>query len=208
MTCFTMTASTSKSLVHRDQHQIRKRLLNHLGITPSRTATGAPSISKGTVLSTPKLSCTQGNCSSPEWQQEASSCSSSGCSDSQEERHVRFAPDFATREIPSHREYDEETRQSIWMGTREIERNARRNRLEYLADGFNYQKATEEKGMMRINGELVHPATYWIRYEEEQHRLLQEELFGMPSTSSSTPSLGGMPIKKSPTMPSLTGMAA
>ena len=208
MTCYTMTAAPTKCVVHRDQHQIRKRLLNRLGFTgPTTTGGGAPSITRGTVQSTPRLSSRQ------QQQQECStSTSSMECrpqSPGSQERHVRFSPEVSVREIPSHRDYDDDTRRRIWMGTREIDVNAQRNRMEYLADGCNYQKVTEEKNMMKWNGELVHPATYWIRYEEEQDRLLQEELMGLPSSSSSASSgLGGLSLKKSPTMSSLVGMAA
>merc|ERR1712232_815584 len=100
-------------------------------------------------------------------------------------------------------------RQRIWMGQEEIEINAQRNRMEFLADGCDYRKVTEENRMMRWKGELIHPASYWFRYEEEQRQLLleqahEEELF-VASSSSSTKTR--MSLRKSPTISSLAGMA-
>ena len=197
MTTTSTLAADAPIVVHRDTHQIRKRLLTSLGF---QGPSGAPSIAKGTVTSTPRLSCHQEDCSIDD----------QSCTSNSNKRRVRFAAAASVQEIPHHCDYDEETRRSIWMGTREIDTNAKRNRLEYLADGFDYRKVTEEKSMMRWNGELVHPATYWVLYEEEQERLLREEfLVGIPTVSSSSSfGGGGMPIKKSPTMSSLAGMAA
>lgn len=89
---------------------------------------------------------------------------------------IRFKDTVLVKEIPSHRDYDWETRQSIWMGSEEIASNAKRNRLEFMADSFNWRNAAEEKDMYKWEGELLHPATYWLKYQEEQDRIFLEEM--------------------------------
>ena len=162
----------------------------------------------------------------------SNTCSSCGGSSESADAHqkekkiqhiVQFQPMVAVYTIPSFRDYPQEIRDALWMGTSEIHENAQRNRVEFMADGCDYQKATEEKGMMwwrEGEGEpvLVHPATYWILYEEEQRRQLMWEA-SASLQNSSTPrnsahgyqnSSRSIPtgIKRSATAPSLVGLAA
>ncbi|CAB9523048.1 expressed unknown protein [Seminavis robusta] len=223
--------------IHRDQHQIRHRFLHRLGITCSASITGdKPSITMGTVRTIPKLSSNINKDSSSSSNDTTAMELSSSSTSSSYRRRVTFALSTtnATREIPSHRDYDEETRSQIWMGMQEIEENARRNRLEFLADGCDYQRATEEKQMIKWHQqqddesdttvvELVHPATYWFRYQQEQDKILRqqeqehhqyimtkqqkgEHAFSTPWNNSRHDASGI--IKKSPTAMSLAGMAA
>jgi hypothetical protein len=214
-------------MIHRDQHQIRYRLLHRLGIGIDR-----PSITMGTVRTIPKLSTSNSSVASTRPQRHGSSLnykvalawSPQNCAPSIS-HSVSFEHMVAVQEVPSHRDYSAEARQLIWMGSLEIEANARRNRIEYLADGFSCQTATEENRMMRWHNdqtdqfELVHPATYWLRYQEEQDRTLRQEHGHlsvahssccsnkrMATTSYSHSSLS--PIKKSPAVTFFAGMAA
>jgi hypothetical protein len=244
------TSSSTRSnippgkMIHRDQHQIRYRLFHRLGIA------SRPSITMGTVRTIPKLSTNKkqhGVSIRPQQQQKHGSSmnykvalawSPQNCDPStgtsRRRRRVSFEPMVAVQEIPSHHDYSTESRKLLWMGSLEIETNARRNRIEYLADGSSCQTATEENRMMRWYNdqtdqyELVHPATYWLLYQEEQDRTLLQEhghLFvaagnnnnnnnnncrfstkTMAPSSSCHSSLS--PIKKSPTVTYLAGMAA
>lgn len=124
---------------------------------------------------------------------------------------VRFRNTVLVQLIPSHHDYDETTRQSLWTGPDEIKENARRNRIEFMADNFSWKRAAEEKDMYDWNGELVHPATYWMRYQEQQEReFLAEIQPALRTNSSSVERANGMmnsrcisAIKRSPTMTSL-----
>lgn len=122
---------------------------------------------------------------------------------------VRFEPMVAVYTIPSFRDYPQEIREALWMGTSEIHENAERNRVEFMADGCDYQKATEERGMMWWQGERVHPATYWILYEEEQRRQVMWDASASSSRTIGHPGYSSsIPIKRSATSPSLVGLAA
>ena len=155
--------------------------------------------------------------------------SSSNCNNDPPYRTVvRFAPTTTVTLIPSYRDYSPEIQNDIWTNTSDIAKEAQRNRVEYLVDGCDPEKVTEERSMMPWKGELVHPATYWVLYEQEQQ---QQELQALAnaefdkvvadvvdvdptmsimnsSSNSSSTSSHIMSIKRSETASSLVGLAA
>lgn len=74
---------------------------------------------------------------------------------------VHFHKAVAVYEIPSHREYDEISHKKMWLSLCDLESSARRNTLEFWADGKDWRNACEETDMIQTRrGELVHPATW------------------------------------------------
>ena len=81
----------------------------------------------------------------------------------QRDTRVSFQQSVTVKEIPSLDDYGEDMKDRIWNSTNSINRNAARNRFEFLADGGNWRTATEEDKFAYLpSGELVHPAT-WTR---------------------------------------------
>jgi len=83
---------------------------------------------------------------------------------------VAFCPAVEIMEIPSHRDYDEATRERLWVTPEEREADKTRNMMEFLVDGWDWRRATEEHCFVRLPGdeggdeyELVHPATWMQR---------------------------------------------
>jgi len=78
-------------------------------------------------------------------------------------RSVSFCEYVKVDLIPSHREYDELTKDAIWNGSRIIRSEMKRNLYEMWAEGGDWRSAFEEDDMIRApDGSLVHPATWTI----------------------------------------------
>lgn len=227
----TVTPSPVVRLVHRDQNQIRRRLLHRLGISASANRAGLVTSSSVPYDQTSRFPASVRR--QPLSQQRPVEPSTNdpiatnkyqvplkfdSTSKSNRERRsvVRWSTDVSVVEIPSHQDYDETTRRQIWTSLSEIAEEAERNRMEFITDGCDYLKATEENRMINWQGELVHPATYWILYEQDQQRLLHESLAqeisdatnGLDCGLGLANSGGAGGIKRSPTMSSLAALTA
>ena len=99
---------------------------------------------------------------------------------------VRFQPVVTAVQIPSHRDYTERTKNSIWSSVKELKANAVRNTAEYIHDKCKWRQCTEEHDFYfdRRTQELVHPVhveRYYAALEkkkkqkQEQDRLLAEQ---------------------------------
>ena len=74
---------------------------------------------------------------------------------------VQFDTTVSGVEIPLRIDYPESARKRMWASFAEIHTNAERNINEFRADGYSWQNACEEDGMMLQSvGVLVHPASY------------------------------------------------
>ena len=95
----------------------------------------------------------------------------------QRDTRVSFQQSVTVKEIPSRDDYGADVKDRIWNSTSSINRNAARNRFEFLADGGNWRTAAEEDTFAYLpSGELVHPAT-WTRavslfHPQEHHQVL------------------------------------
>ena len=69
----------------------------------------------------------------------------------QRQRRARFDEKqvvSSTIYIPSRQRYSEEEKRAMWTSSKELDENARRNRIEYSYDGWNLEGATEEDQMI------------------------------------------------------------
>ena len=105
--------------------------------------------------------------------EKAPSMDSSSCSSSTK---IRFRDTVCIVEIPSHRDMDPTTIESIWSSVDEVHENAQRNSMEYHADGRDWQQVKEEDEMILddLTGELVHPATWEDLLVDRHHQKLAE----------------------------------
>lgn len=93
------------------------------------------------------------------------------------DRLVQFHSSVAVIHIPSHRDLSKEDRRSIWNSMRVLDQNAKRNVLEFIHDGWNWEQATEESAFVPTRkGKLLHPATWKAitRKEGERRRRKQQ----------------------------------
>ena len=72
---------------------------------------------------------------------------------------VKFYSKVQVLKIPSKDQYPLEMKRALWGSVTDITENARRNTIEYSADGWNWQNATEESDMYihPTTGEYIHP---------------------------------------------------
>lgn len=79
-------------------------------------------------------------------------------------RSVHFNHEVSVVPIPSRTSYTPYTQSRLFIGKKEMIRNARRNEREFVYEGFDWRNAVEEDQMyssLRMDaGELVHPANY------------------------------------------------
>lgn len=79
-------------------------------------------------------------------------------------RSVHFNHEVSVVPIPSRTSYTPYTQSRLYIGKKEMIRNARRNEREFVYEGFDWRNAVEEDQMyssLRMGaGELVHPANY------------------------------------------------
>jgi len=75
-------------------------------------------------------------------------------------RSVKFNNDITVLPIKSYRDYPISIRRSMWNSLDEIRQNARRNVIEYRAEGNDWRQATEEDRMWYdVSGrDYIHPA--------------------------------------------------
>ena len=74
-------------------------------------------------------------------------------------RRIRFYNKVTVMLIPSRHLYPKSMRQNIWGTMREIQDNARRNAIEFAAEGWDWRTAVEDDAMyLTADGERIHPA--------------------------------------------------
>ena len=75
--------------------------------------------------------------------------------------NVTFCDYMHVHLIPTHRDYDPQTKAALWNSTRALKEDRKRNELEFWAEGGNWRAAVEEPDMVRMrDGSLIHPATW------------------------------------------------
>jgi hypothetical protein len=107
---------------------------------------------------------------------------------------VTFRDTVAVHEIPSYNAYDLQTRKRLWSSLKEIQANGRRNSLEFQSDRrhwkdgqrhknrrrrrggeeedeeFHWTHCREEDSFVELNGELLHPFTFWTRRKAKKDK--------------------------------------
>jgi hypothetical protein len=181
--------------LHHDQHEIRARLLNRLGVAkndldqtkrpvvcqisgPSkrRRCSEVSSIAdEGLRATLRSLHNVHGqSVRTVEYTKPLAYSVQDDDVSARVKKRIQWQATVAIKEIPSHSDYTEDARKKIWAGLQEIQENARRNYLEFFADGAVLEKVTEELDMMKWEGELVHPVTYWRLQDEKQRTMTMQ----------------------------------
>jgi hypothetical protein len=81
---------------------------------------------------------------------------------------VSFFHKVQVLRIPSRKQYPDEMKKTLWASLSEITQNAKRNSIEYTAEGWDWRMVLEEKDMYRHprTGEYVHP----VHIQREYHK--------------------------------------
>lgn len=67
--------------------------------------------------------------------------------------------------IPSKEHYPEGMKRTIWSNAAEIKRNARRNTIEFAAEGWDWRRCCEDENMfLSPQGERIHPVHFRHQY--------------------------------------------
>ena len=90
------------------------------------------------------------------------------------ERIVQFHNDVMVKDIASHTRYSNRIKKTIWTDPATIRINAKRNSIEYEAEGWEWNSVLEDDEMYRNahTGELIHPV--WVEnnntneYQQQQ----------------------------------------
>jgi transcription initiation factor TFIID subunit TAF12 len=79
--------------------------------------------------------------------------------------------------IPSKNQYPDEMKRMLWGSVKEITENARRNTIEYSADGWDWKTATEEHDMYldKRTGEYIHPVHIQRLQKQLQEKQQQKQ---------------------------------
>jgi len=73
-------------------------------------------------------------------------------------KSVTFENFVTVHLIPTRADYPEGIARNIWTNREEMRQNAYRNTLEFSFEQFDWTQVFEEKDMVWIAGELIHPA--------------------------------------------------
>ena len=73
-------------------------------------------------------------------------------------RRIRFYQKVAVHSIPARHYYTDDIKQRIWCNMAELREMARRNTIEFAAEGYDWRRATEDDAMLLTpSGERIHP---------------------------------------------------
>jgi hypothetical protein len=166
-----------RSCAHRppvaSSNAIRSRFLNRLGIQKEGPSSSARPVKRCLHRNSqdPKdTACSDEVSSSSSLRSRSSSISSNNTSTT---RSVSFDDSVTVRPIPPHSAYPQEVKHQIWADPFEIYENATRNSIEFAADNFDWQHASEEDDFVpTTTGELVHPIHYIRQCNMQRNFLL------------------------------------
>jgi hypothetical protein len=81
---------------------------------------------------------------------------------------VSFFHKVQVLRIPSRKHYPDDIKKTLWASLSEITENAKRNSIEYTAEGWDWRTVLEEKDMYRHprTGEYVHPIHVQREYQK------------------------------------------
>jgi len=85
---------------------------------------------------------------------------------------VRFDDEVVIKPIASHKQYSKRIRNELWNDSKNIQENAYRNRIEYEAEGMEWEFVLEEEDMYvdPQTGERIHP--FWVDNEHDENEIL------------------------------------
>ncbi|CAJ1943245.1 unnamed protein product [Cylindrotheca closterium] len=91
-------------------------------------------------------------------------------------RRVTFKPTVTVRSIPHFNRYPQSMKKKIWNSSAEIYWNARRNKIEFKAEGCDWRNVVTED-QMHVDvamGELIHPChVSSSSTQQHQHEVLE-----------------------------------
>ena len=159
------------TLLRRSQRQIRTNFYDKLGITGRKSKKrSSPGIACATNKSSLASEHTETDTSTsvPHHLVEPSHEAPKSCMKQvrpvlhpKPQHNVTFDNYMHVHLIPSHRNYNLQTKAVLWNSTRALKEERKRNELEFWAEGGNWRAAVEEPDMVRTrDGALIHPATW------------------------------------------------
>eukprot|EP00429_Kryptoperidinium_foliaceum_P000224 CAMPEP_0176019296 /NCGR_PEP_ID=MMETSP0120_2-20121206/9318_1 /TAXON_ID=160619 /ORGANISM="Kryptoperidinium foliaceum, Strain CCMP 1326" /LENGTH=298 /DNA_ID=CAMNT_0017352369 /DNA_START=515 /DNA_END=1407 /DNA_ORIENTATION=+ len=90
---------------------------------------------------------------------------------------VSFATAVKVREIPSHKDYSERMRSTMWMLPMEAAESICKNAIEFLAEGCEPERVLDESDFVEREGKLVHPVCLLL--EEPENKQMKTVYYGI-----------------------------
>lgn len=83
----------------------------------------------------------------------------------QTKRGVSFQASVAVHTIPSHKQYSDRIRNTLWTPEKVMRQDIARNCAEFVAEGWNWRTCVDEDEMVNYNGEMIHPVHFGGCYQ-------------------------------------------
>jgi hypothetical protein len=93
---------------------------------------------------------------------------------------ISFDPSVRVREIPSHHQYSERIKKSIWMLPREYVESVTKNAIEFMAEGYEPDRVLDESDFVERDGKMVHPVCELL--DEPDNLVLKGVYYGIKPT--------------------------
>lgn len=88
-------------------------------------------------------------------------------------RRLTFNENVTVCPIPKHQEYSNRIKEHLWNSPVELMQNARRNSIEFAAEGWDWRNTLEDENMYRCvtTNEKIHPVHVEQMQQMEQRRM-------------------------------------
>ena len=155
----------SSADVQRNGSNIRKRFLLRLGFEslPPKDMPISPSLFSS--LHTKPRFCAE-SYQAP--LNAAADCPEKSSHTTQTQRRVSFCSSVTVIPIPSHSDFSDRIKRSLWTSASELHEQVMRNCVEFAAEGWNWKLVVEESNMIWHGGKQVHPCHFPATLECER----------------------------------------
>lgn len=84
---------------------------------------------------------------------------------SSHERGVSFQASVVVHTIPSHKQYSDRIRNTLWTPEKVMREDIARNCVEFVAEGWDWRTCVDDNEMVHYNGEMIHPVHFGGFYQ-------------------------------------------
>jgi hypothetical protein len=84
---------------------------------------------------------------------------------SKRDRGVSFQASVVVHTIPSHKQYSDRIRNTLWTPENIMRQDIARNCVEFVAEGWDWRTCVDDNEMVNYNGEMIHPVHFGGFYQ-------------------------------------------